>query len=121
MREQGSCIGAYDIGSLDEASKFGIPEIEPSGRVVDFEEKPADPKSSLIAVGIYMFRRSDLGLFTDFRNQGHDLDLFGGFVQWAQRRVPLYACVYGPENNWWDIGDPQIYREADKFYGGPGG
>jgi glucose-1-phosphate thymidylyltransferase len=120
LRQQGSCIGAYDIGRLDDASKFGIPAIDSGGRVVDFEEKPAEPKSSVIAVAIYMFRRADLGLFTEFQNQGHDLDLVGGFVQWAQQQAPFYACVYGPDNNWWDIGDPQIYREADNFYGGPG-
>ncbi len=121
LREKGSCLATYDIGRLEDASKFGNPAIDSDGRVVDFEEKPADPESSVIAVAIYMFRRADLGLFREFQRQGHDLDLIGGFVQWAREQVPIYACTYGSDNNWWDIGDPQIYREADSYYGGPGG
>ncbi len=118
LRERGTCLAAYDIGRVEEASKYGNPEIDPNGRVVGFEEKPAFPTSSLIAVAIYMFRRADLGLFGEFKRQGHDLDLIGGFVQWAREQTPIHACIYDSRNKWWDIGDPQIYREADVYYGG---
>ncbi len=120
LREQGACLAAYDIGRIEEASKYGNPEIDPNGRVVGFEEKPASPTSSLIAVAIYMFRRADLGLFAEFKRQGHDLDLIGGFVQWARAQTAIHACVYGSRNQWWDIGDPHIYRAADVHYGGSG-
>lgn len=121
LLQKGSCIAAYDIGRVEDASKFGVPVIARDGRLVDFEEKPANPTSSLIAVAIYMFRRRDLGLFSEFQRQGRDLDLIGGFIQWAQEQTPLFACIYESENNWWDIGDPLIYRQADSYYSGPGG
>ena len=40
LHRKGSCIAAYDVGRLDEASKFGIPRMNSDGRVVSFEEKP---------------------------------------------------------------------------------
>ena len=120
LRQKGTCLAAYDIGRVEEASKYGNPEIAPDGRVVGFEEKPAFPKGSLIAVAIYMFRRADLGLFAEFKRQGHDLDLIGGFVRWAREQTPIYACIYGSRYKWWDIGDPHIYRDADVYYGGSG-
>ncbi|NHM30881.1 glucose-1-phosphate adenylyltransferase [Neobacillus terrae] len=40
----------------EEANRFGIMNVEPhSGRIVDFEEKPEDPKSNLASMGIYIF------------------------------------------------------------------
>ena len=121
LHRRGSCIAAYDVGRLDEASKFGIPGMNSDGRLVSFQEKPPNPKTSVVAVAIYMFRRTDLALFEEFRKQGHDLDLMGKFIEWVQGQVPIYACVYGADYKWWDIGDPEIYRQADKFYGGAGG
>lgn len=38
-----------------EASRFGIMNTNESGRIVEFEEKPAEPKSNLASMGIYIF------------------------------------------------------------------
>lgn len=40
---------------LDEASRFGIMNTDKDYRIVEFEEKPAKPKSSLASMGIYIF------------------------------------------------------------------
>lgn len=40
---------------LKEASRFGIMNTNATGRIIDFEEKPAEPKSSLASMGIYIF------------------------------------------------------------------
>ena len=41
--------------SLKEASRFGIMNTNENGRIVEFEEKPANPKSNLASMGIYIF------------------------------------------------------------------
>ena len=41
--------------SLKEASRFGIMNTEEGGKIVEFEEKPAEPKSNLASMGIYIF------------------------------------------------------------------
>ena len=38
-----------------EASRFGIMNTNDTGRIVEFEEKPAEPKSNLASMGIYIF------------------------------------------------------------------
>jgi len=40
---------------LDEASRFGIMNTDKDYRIVEFEEKPAKPKSNLASMGIYIF------------------------------------------------------------------
>ena len=48
--------------SLEEGREFGVMQVDPSGRIVDFEEKPSNPKSipghpgrCLASMGIYVF------------------------------------------------------------------
>jgi len=40
---------------IDEASRFGIMNTDKDYRIVEFEEKPAKPKSNLASMGIYIF------------------------------------------------------------------
>ena len=47
-------IAVLDV-PLKEASRFGIMNTEPDGRIYEFEEKPESPKSNLASMGIYIF------------------------------------------------------------------
>ena len=42
--------------TLEEATRFGIMTTDKKGRVVEFEEKPKQPKSTKASMGIYIFR-----------------------------------------------------------------
>ncbi len=41
--------------TMEEAKRFGIMNANPDGSVYEFEEKPANPKSNLASMGIYVF------------------------------------------------------------------
>ncbi len=45
---------------LSEASRFGLLNVEEDGRIYQFEEKPAKPKSDLASMGIYVFTAEKL-------------------------------------------------------------
>ena len=47
-------IAVFDV-PLEEASRFGIMNTNESGRIVEFEEKPKQPKSTHASMGIYLF------------------------------------------------------------------
>lgn len=40
---------------MKEASRFGIMNTDETDRIIEFEEKPAQPKSNLASMGIYIF------------------------------------------------------------------
>lgn len=46
-QSQNSLIAAYDVGSTRKASQYGVIELD-NNRVVDFQEKPESPASSLV-------------------------------------------------------------------------
>ena len=39
----------------EEASRFGIVVTDDNGRILEFQEKPKEPKSNLASMGIYIF------------------------------------------------------------------
>ncbi|MBE5742160.1 MAG: glucose-1-phosphate adenylyltransferase [Clostridiales bacterium] len=45
---------------LEEASRFGILNVDENGVIYQFEEKPAKPKSDLASMGIYVFTAEKL-------------------------------------------------------------
>lgn len=45
---------------MDEASRFGIMNVDETDRIYEFEEKPKNPKSNLASMGIYVFSWSKL-------------------------------------------------------------
>ena len=50
-----ACTIAVLQVSLEEARRFGIMNTGPDGYISEFEEKPAQPKSDLASMGIYIF------------------------------------------------------------------
>ena len=55
-------ISAIDV-PLEEASRFGIMNTEPSGKIYEFEEKPKNPKSTKASMGLYIFNWDKLREF----------------------------------------------------------
>ena len=47
-------IAVFEV-PWDEASRFGIMNTDETGKIVEFEEKPAHPKNNLASMGVYVF------------------------------------------------------------------
>jgi glucose-1-phosphate adenylyltransferase len=47
-------IAVFEV-PWEEASRFGIMEVDKDDKIVEFYEKPAEPKSNLASMGIYVF------------------------------------------------------------------
>lgn len=89
----------------DEASRFGIMNTDDNNRIIDFEEKPAEPKSNHASMGIYIFNWKRLRevLVNSFtRNQD--------MVDFGKNVIPYYlksgesVFAYNFKGYWKDIG-----------------
>lgn len=89
----------------DEASRFGIMNTDDNNRIIDFEEKPAEPKSNHASMGIYIFNWKRLRevLVNSFtRNQD--------MVDFGKNVIPYYlksgesVFAYNFKGYWKDVG-----------------
>jgi glucose-1-phosphate thymidylyltransferase len=101
-------LAAYDVGSRERATSYGVVDLE-ADRVVDFQEKPADPPSTLVSIACYAFP-ADAVRFAEYLEAGNNPDEPGWFIQWLQARRDVYAFTF--DGAWFDIGTPDSYLEA---------
>ena len=110
----GASIALHDIGNLDSAKRFGVVKIDERKRIIDFEEKPENPKSALISTGIYYFPKSKLLLIKEYTDLGNKLDAPGYYIGWLVKRDKAYGFVFNED--WYDIGSIESYKKANEEY-----
>jgi hypothetical protein len=59
-------LAAYDVGSYERASSYGLVELADTDEVIDFQEKPAEPNSTLVSIACYGFPSETLSLFAEY-------------------------------------------------------
>lgn len=97
---------------MDEAPRMGILAVDSDYRIIDFEEKPAQPKSNLASMGIYVFRTDVLNqvLEEDRRNKESKHDFGRNIIPKMIHTHRVYAFPFG--GYWVDVGTVQAYWEA---------
>ncbi len=110
FQEKGTpCIAAYDVGSKERASSYGLVDLD-GDRIVDFQEKPDEPKSTLVSIACYAFPEETLPEFETYLDGENNPDEPGWFIQWLQSREAVHAFTF--DGAWFDIGTPESYLEA---------
>lgn len=105
----------YDVRQLKKASLYGVVVLsKKSGEIVDFQEKPKKPKSTLAATAIYFYPREKLALLKEYMRGGLPKDAPGNLIKWLSKREKVYGYVF--EEKWYDIGDEVSLKNADKEY-----
>ncbi|MBU2214075.1 NDP-sugar synthase [Patescibacteria group bacterium] len=133
-------LAAHDIGNKEKAKSFGIVVLDkqetpsrrgrPSGRgpaatgaatgrnqkseidsIASFEEKPSDPKSTLVSTGCSILPASTLPILVEFAKEHPDN--VGGIFEELLRKNLTVECFTFLEP-WFDIGSFEAYLEATK-------
>ena len=99
---------------MKEASRFGIMNTDAEGKIVEFEEKPAKPKSNLASMGIYIFNWKTLRrlLVSDVKNPDSSHD-FGKDIIPTMLRDGKSLWAYKFEGYWKDVGTIDSLWEAN--------
>ncbi len=115
FHRRGNTIVTYDVGSQAEAAKLGVPACDSTGRLVGFREKPPDPGTTVVSIGIYAYRAEVRALVGRYLAEGHSPDKTGDFVAWLHQQVPVYGhLIRADEGLWFDIGSHEQYDEANR-------
>ena len=98
---------------MEEASRFGILEVDEINRVVSFTEKPEHPHSNLVNMGVYLFNLNilDQALWEDHLQSDSTHD-FGKDILPSLVRAGLRVFTYPFESYWMDVGTSLSYWQA---------
>lgn len=107
-------IGVFEV-PWDEAPRFGIMNTDKeTGKIVEFEEKPANPKSNLASMGIYIFTADVLIKYLEEdgvnENSSHD---FGKDIIPKMLGDGLTLLSYAFDGYWKDVGTIESLWQAN--------
>ncbi|MFA6035670.1 MAG: nucleotidyltransferase family protein [Candidatus Micrarchaeia archaeon] len=105
----------YDVEKGEAAKLYGVCETNSDGYVVDFEEKPKQPRGTLVSTGCYFLRRETLDMLAEYERLGGGTDRIGDFIKWLVYRGKVRGYVYS--GRWFDIGTHEHLDRARKAHG----
>lgn len=112
-KKKSNVIVLHDVKDFELAKHYGIVEVE-KGLVVNFEEKPANPKSTLASTVIYLFPKKTIHLIKKYIAQGNNPDKTGSFIEWLHKREKVYSYI--TDKKWYDIGSFEQLEKANRHY-----
>ena len=98
-----------DLMDIKEAARMGVALIK-DNLVIDFEEKPKNPKSTLCSTSTYFFRKETIPLMKEFLKEPGNKDQPGLFLEYLYKRAPVYAYV--SNEKWIDVGTIESLKRA---------
>ncbi len=108
-------IGAYNIRMRLKAKKYGVVKLDKTNRIIDFQEKPKSPKSTLAAMCLYYFPKEKLKLIEEYDcSKAKKCDAAGFYIDWLRKKVPVYGFIF--DGRWYDIGSHKYYNEAKETF-----
>jgi glucose-1-phosphate adenylyltransferase len=105
-------VGVMEV-PLEDAHRFGTLIVDDAGRVTEFDEKPPEPRSTLISMGIYIFDPEILTqrLTEDSRMRGSAHDFGKDIIPRMVGLDRVYAYHFG--DYWQDVGTIASYWDAN--------
>lgn len=107
-------LATYDVGNLEAIKKYSAITTDAAGVITSFEEKPAEPKSTLTGIALYYFARATVPLFSTYIAAGNNPDQPGRFIQWLYPRKPVKT--HQIKGTWFDIGSKETLEEANQLF-----
>jgi glucose-1-phosphate thymidylyltransferase len=112
MRESGATIFGYYV---KDPERYGVAEIDESGRVIGIEEKPQTPKSRYAVTGIYFYDNAvvEIAMGLEPSKRG-ELEITDVNVEYL-RRGTLHMELLGRGMAWLDTGTHESLHDASTF------
>ena len=113
MNKAEATIGVIEV-PWEEAPRFGIMNTDADGRIKEFEEKPAKPKSNLASMGIYVFNTDFLRRYLeeDAKDAMSSHDFGKNIIpKMLADKAPLYSYAF--DGYWKDVGTIESLWQAN--------
>jgi glucose-1-phosphate thymidylyltransferase len=111
-RENGAMIFGYKVA---DPERYGVAEIDSSGRLIGLEEKPREPRSNWAVIGLYFYDNQVLDIASNLvpsaRGEFEITDVNREYLRRGQLRIELL----GRGMAWLDTGTHEAMLDASHF------
>lgn len=99
-------VAVYDLGDPGKATQYGVVKLQ-GKRIIELEEKPAKPKSSLVSTACWILPYRVFPEVAAFC-RGEKRDNLGNFITYLLDKDEVHAFPF--TERWIDIGNLEIYN-----------
>lgn len=110
-----SCIMCHEQPSIEKLQRTGVVVLDENGKVLNMEEKPAEPKSHWAVPPFYIYLKKDLDLVRHSVENGCGKDAPGNLAHYMVDNTEMHAWPMSAGR--FDIGSLDTYKEACEKYG----
>lgn len=104
-------VAVYDVGDKELAKQYGLVRTDAEGKILEFQEKPKVPATTLASSGIYWLPEETWSFLDRYTSGGHNTDQPGHYMRWLSETSGLFA--FSLKGKWLDIGDLASYQKAN--------
>lgn len=109
-----SSLALIDIKDKKLATKYGICNVDRNSQVLEFQEKPKTPKSTLAATALYFIPKEKVPKIYEYMKTALPKDAPGNLLKWLAGTDKVFGYV--AESAWYDIGDINSLKKADEEF-----
>ena len=111
--KKASVIALYDVKDKNlMKGKYGVVILDRDNKVIDLEEKPQDPKSTLASTACYVLSKDSIAVLEECFEKHQKLDNLGEFMKLLAKKGNLYGLTF--TGKWFDVGDKDQLKKADE-------
>ncbi len=114
--KQTTVIMRYWEPDENKLHKTGVAVVDENDRILEMEEKPAEPKSNWCTPPFYIYKAEDVPLVKAGIEAGCGVDAPGSFIAWLSTQTVVHA--YEMPGRRYDIGNLESYEAVQKEYRG---
>jgi glucose-1-phosphate thymidylyltransferase len=111
-RLRGATIYGYEVTAPEQ---YGVVELDPSGRALSIEEKPAKPKSNVAVTGLYFYDNDVIRMAATLQPSARGEIEITDLNRLYLERGDLFVEVLGRGFAWLDTGTHASLVEASHF------
>ena len=108
------CVVVRKFDDPERLKQFGVMLLDKNGIIVNFEEKPSQPKSDLVAFAAYIYKQETIPMIKTYLEEGNKPDAPGNFLAWLYTQKKVYAYIMNGEC--YDIGTHKSLEDAQKIF-----
>ncbi|MBN2331305.1 MAG: nucleotidyltransferase family protein [Candidatus Aenigmarchaeota archaeon] len=115
--ENSPVVALFDMEEKEAIrNRYGVVVLDERNVIKDFQEKPADPASTLVSTGCYFFPKKAVQMIYEYLKGQNNADAPGFFISWLAKQMAVQGFVFDGDSRWFDIGSRESLEEAKRIF-----